>query len=715
MVDPSSASDSNNYADTNNALSRSATLALAGAEDEDEPPSPRPAPTQSTEVTSGHGGHVILIPANAIVHSPVNGVHQQHETDEKGRYEYDDKPNLENHESNVSAINASERGVDENTRGHRHRRGLSLAYLRRIVPTKKSPEDLEGATVADGETEVHFVTHPPRRRRPNAKADRFRALFTPVHPIGPSPTYAKSLLNTLKYSPLNIFLPFIPISWALHYLHLSPTLIFIFSALGIIPLAALLSFGTEQIALRTSHSVGGLLNATLGNVIEMIIAGIALQRFLGMAFVVGGYRFQQQEFQPMVAQLNLSLMTVAVISLIVPAAFHEYMGDRLPQGTELGSLLRLSRGSAFVLIFIYCAYLFFQFYSHNHLFLDTIPSTPTSIRSTLGRSSMRTAASTSSLSLPLPSTTPAGVAPVALHVEQPALNKPMAVLLCVVVTVLAYLTSEKLIDSLHGVTAAHASLSQEWLTLIIIPIISNAAEHTTAVVVASKGNFNLAMSVAVGSCIQIALFVIPVLVCVAWGMGKPLTLLFDEVETVVLFFAVLMVKFSVEDGKSHWMSGVVLISVRYLVDLGINGIISLNEFPYKYSEKGLLNAFGIDYLHLPIRDYSTPTLNDMDDAYDFFLKHRSTLVHCGYGHGRTGTMITTLQLCCTDGRYPREYDWERNHVETPGQRQFLKSVVYDVGRWPKSKAVDYSDRYWKRGEDGKDEGRKGRRNDRMKK
>ena len=109
-------------------------------------------------------------------------------------------------------------------------------------------------------------------------------------------------------------------------------------------------------------------------------------------------------------------------------------------------------------------------------------------------------------------------------------------LLLVAVTGVAYITAEHLIDSLEGLVAAHPNVSKQWITLIIIPIISNAAEHSTAVIVASKGKFDLAMSVAVGSCIQIALFVIPVLILVAWGMGKPLTLLFDPLETIVRFF-----------------------------------------------------------------------------------------------------------------------------------------------------------------------------------
>ena len=109
------------------------------------------------------------------------------------------------------------------------------------------------------------------------RGSRLRTLFRPAHPIGPVPGYRSSLKATLLYTPLNICLLFIPVSWALHYTHQIHTLVFVFSALAILPLAALLGLGTEQIALRTSQAVGGLLNATLGNVVEMIIAGIALK------------------------------------------------------------------------------------------------------------------------------------------------------------------------------------------------------------------------------------------------------------------------------------------------------------------------------------------------------------------------------------------------------------------------------------------------------
>ncbi|KAF8880651.1 Sodium/calcium exchanger protein-domain-containing protein [Infundibulicybe gibba] len=483
---------------SNHALSQPA-LASVVAEDDDEPPSSSRLQSRPPQIENEPSAHPQL------AHADIK----------------DGIPNLDGVYSNTV--------VSMDTKGDSN--ASAFMTQRRTVP------------VGNEKTDVSARPMPVRRPTALSTTARFRALFTPVRPLGPPPTYSASFMAALRYTPLNICLAFIPVSWALHYTNQSPTLIFIFASLGIIPLAALLGLGTEQIALRTSQSVGGLLNATLGNIVEMIIAGIALKHcelelvqssllggllsnlllVLGMAFIVGGFRFHQQEFQPMVAQLNSSLMIVSVISLIVPVAF-----------------------------------LFFQFYSHNHLFLDTLQTgaiSPTSTRSSFVRASMET--------LPMP----VAASTTSEDPETLKLNTPFALALLAATTAFAYVTAEHLVSSLEGLVADHPNISKEWITLIVIPIISNAAEHTTAVVVASKGKFDLAMSVAVGSCIQISLFVIPVLVLVAWGMDKPLTLLFDPLETIVLFFSVLLVKFSVEDGKSHWMSGLVLIAVYILIAL----------------------------------------------------------------------------------------------------------------------------------------------------
>ncbi|TEB27931.1 calcium/proton exchanger [Coprinellus micaceus] len=379
----------------------------------------------------------------------------------------------------------------------------------------------------------------------------------------PAPRTFQSFLALVRFNWLNLLLLFIPVSWALHYTHQSSTLIFVFSALAIIPLAALLGFGTEQIALRTSQSCE--LELVQSSLLGGLLSNLLL--VLGCAFIVGGFNFPQQEFQPMVAQLNSSLLIVSVISLIIPVAFHLYLENKLPVGSEVAILLQLSRGSAIILMLIYFAYLFFQFYSHNHLFLDTVqanPSTRSSRSSRSSKSSSLSRQSTMSATLRQRNGSSTSIASSMTTTsassfghEKLKMNLPVSLGLLVA----------NLVDSLEGMVHDHPNISKEWITLIIIPIISNAAEHATAVVVARKGKFDLAMSVAVGSCIQIALFVIPLLVLVAWGMGKPLMLLFDPLETIILFFSVLVVKFSIEDGRSHWMSGIALIAVYVMIAL----------------------------------------------------------------------------------------------------------------------------------------------------
>lgn len=432
------------------------------------------------------------------------------------------------------------------------------------------------------------------------KNSKIRTLFTNPNDIGPRPTYKESFMTALTYSWLNLLLLFIPVSWGLAFSDQSSTLVFVFSCLAIVPLAALLGLGTEQIALTTSQSVGGLLNATLGNVVELIIGAVALSKceldlvqssllggqlsnlllVLGTAFLVGGTRFTQNEFQPMVAQLNSSLLIVSVISFFIPVAFHTYIESRLPLGAELPFLLRVSHGSAVVQLTIYFAYLFFQFYSHNYLFVDMEVQTSRSMKTADIAVTSPSIHPTPSMTSRLhsPARDPIFGSRVSLasaidvrpnspnsdDIERLRLNLPCAFILLGTVTALVYFTAENLVSSLEGLLEDHPNVSKKWISLIVIPIIGNAAEYATAVLVARKGKFNLSMSVAVGSCIQIAFFVIPLLVIVAWGLGKPLTLLFDPLETFALFFAVLVVKFSVEDGRSHWLNGLAFISVYAL-------------------------------------------------------------------------------------------------------------------------------------------------------
>jgi len=150
--------------------------------------------------------------------------------------------------------------------------------------------------------------------------------------------------------------------------------------------------------------------------------------------------------------------------------------------------------------------------------------------------------------------------------EEPQMSVWMTLGLLVVVTVLVAVTAEFLVDSINGLVST-GKISLEFVGIILLPIVGNAAEHVTAVTVSVKDKLNLSLSVAVGSSIQIALFVIPFIVTLGWIMGKPMTLLFDPYESVVLFFSVLIVNYVVQDGKSNWLEGFILMLLYVILGL----------------------------------------------------------------------------------------------------------------------------------------------------
>ncbi|KAK0548368.1 hypothetical protein OC846_004498 [Tilletia horrida] len=369
----------------------------------------------------------------------------------------------------------------------------------------------------------------------------FADLLTPERKVGKAPSYGQSLVAIMKYSWINVLLVFIPVSWALHFAIDNDIVIFVTSFLAIMPLAALLAFGTEEIAMRVGQTLGGLINATLGNAVELIVAIISLFQceitivqtslvgsvlsnillVLGCCFFAGGLKYREQEFKMTAAQLNSSLLLIAVIAVLIPAGFHTALG-RLDDNVERSDILKMSRGTAVLLLLIYGAYLFFSLSSHKEFFDDAEEEE-----------------------------------------EEPSLNFPMAVILLITATVLVGVTSEWLVSAINGV--AERGVSKTWIGLILLPIVSNAAEHVTAVTVAVKDKLDLSMGVAVGSSIQIALFVFPLLVVIAWIANKPLSLLLDPFVAVVLFLSVLVVNSALSDGRSNYMEGLTLIMIYLII------------------------------------------------------------------------------------------------------------------------------------------------------
>lgn len=334
-----------------------------------------------------------------------------------------------------------------------------------------------------------------------------------------------------------VLLVFIPVSIAAHFLEWGETIVFITAALGIVPLASYMGTATEEIAVVTGPNIGGLLNATFGNATELILAFIALRAGLvgvvkatitgsivsnlllvmGFSMLLGGLKFKEQKFQPTVARLNASSMNLAVIALLIPTAV-EYTSS----GVEESTLQNLSVAVAVILILVYVLTLLFSMKTHAYL-------------CDVGEADMEDGE------------------------EEGEVNLTFWIFILLAVTLAVAVESELLVDSLE-VATSDLGLSALFTGVILLPIIGNAAEHATAVTVAMKDKMDLSVSVAVGSSMQIALFVAPVLVIAGWFIGQPMDLNFNPFELVAVMVAVLIANSISSDGESNWLEGSLLIA-----------------------------------------------------------------------------------------------------------------------------------------------------------
>ncbi len=348
------------------------------------------------------------------------------------------------------------------------------------------------------------------------------------------------MLNTQNF--LSLLLVFVPVSIAAHFLHWSEVVIFITAGLAILPLAAWMGTATEEIAVVVGPSLGGLLNATFGNATELIIALVALKSGLvsvvkatitgsiignlllvmGLSMLLGGLRHKEQEFQPIVARVNASSMNLAVIAILLPTAV-----DYTSTGITETTIQTLSVAVAIVLIIVYVLSLIFSMKTHSYLF-------------DLGVADLEAQEQNS---------------------EKPNLFLWVGVLL--IITLLVAVESEFLVDSLEAATS-ELGLTALFTGVILLPIVGNAAEHATAVTVAMKNKMDLSVSVALGSSLQIALFVAPVLVIAGYFFGQPMDLDFNPFELVAVAVAVLIANSISSDGKSNWLEGALLLAA-YLV------------------------------------------------------------------------------------------------------------------------------------------------------
>ena len=323
---------------------------------------------------------------------------------------------------------------------------------------------------------------------------------------------------------------------------------FIFSMIAIMPLALLMGHATEEIALRTSESLGGLLNATFGNAVEIIIASLAIYTaatnldqadtmitvvqaslvgsilgnlllVLGLSLLWGGLNHPKQEFNQKAQSMSGSLLLIAVLAMMIPAAVN--IG-----GGGFDSIVQLSRYAAIVLLVVYGLALFFQLKTHAHIFASDD----------------------------------------AAHHEEPKMTNKDAWTLLILATILVGWMAEILVHSIDS-AASDLSMPTLFIGVILLPFFGNAAEHFTAVIVAGKDKMDLSLAIAIGSSVQIAVFVAPLMVVLAWVLGVDLSLEFGPLETAATFLSVLVANSILRDGTTNWLEGAMLLSCYTILGL----------------------------------------------------------------------------------------------------------------------------------------------------
>ncbi|CAO0793754.1 unnamed protein product [Mucor circinelloides] len=399
------------------------------------------------------------------------------------------------------------------------------------------------------------------------------------------PTIRHGLMSIVRSSWLNVLLIFIPLGWASHFVW-NPTTTFILNFIAIIPLAKLLGFATEDIALRTGEVIGGLLNATFGNSIEMIISIISLTQnlvivvqasmlgsilsniliVLGMSFFCGGLRFKEQKFNITAAQTSASLLFISVVSLLLPAAFYGSTVNAETAAKERSDILNISRATSIILLVIYFAYLVFQLKTHRTLFLQ-VPVEAFKIERQVSRIKLFNNNNANAVD----EERIASEAPLERQEEKeeeeeesPSMPWWLAILLLLAITALVAVCAEFLVSAIEQVVEQW-HISETFVGLILLPIVGNAAEHVTAVTVAYKNKMDLALGVAVGSSMQVALLVTPIMVIIGWGINVDMSLFFNVYETAVLFASVILVNYLIVDGKSNWLEGFMLCALYILI------------------------------------------------------------------------------------------------------------------------------------------------------
>ncbi|WP_455487128.1 calcium/proton exchanger, partial [Clostridium sp.] len=321
---------------------------------------------------------------------------------------------------------------------------------------------------------------------------------------------------------LKFMLLFVPISFIGKFLNFSPTIMFILAALSIIPLAGIMGEGTEEISSYTGPKIGGFLNATFGNATELIISFFALKSglfevvkssiagsiignillVLGASMFIGGLKHKTQNFNINVVETTSSMLLFSLIGLCVPAFFTHTINPNLLNTRYEG----LSLVVAIVMFILYILSLIFSFFTHKDLYATTTEEEG--------------------------------------HESKWSLKKSIAIL--IIATVIIAIESEFLVGGIEDITSK-LGLSEFFVGIILIPIIGNAAEHSTAITMALKNKMDVAIEIALGSSLQIILFVAPVLIFLSL-LFTPMSIIFNPFELVSLIASVIIANKVASDG-----------------------------------------------------------------------------------------------------------------------------------------------------------------------
>ncbi|MGH8551105.1 MAG: calcium/proton exchanger [Methylococcales bacterium] len=357
----------------------------------------------------------------------------------------------------------------------------------------------------------------------------------------------RKLLRSLDNTLLLWMLLFVPLCFLGRWLGYEPLLVFFLAGLAIVPLAAMIANATENIAGTVGPALGGLLNATFGNATEMVISIVALSEglvdvvkasisgtiianlllALGVGMLLGGLRQSEQEFKSQVARINASSLILALVVLLTPAAIH-YTSP----GLEVVKIDHFSLVAAILLLGFYLLSLVFSMKTHRQLY-----------------------------ELSLNDTNATAAAELVAAGSKGPFGSQIGKLL--VATIVLVFVSEVLVASLEAAIGS-LGLTPLFTGVILIPLFGGVVEYITVITFARKNNMDLAVSVAMGSSLQIALFVAPVLVLAGRLMGQPMNLEFQPFELLAITIAVVITNSISTDGRSNWLEGVLLM-VTYAV------------------------------------------------------------------------------------------------------------------------------------------------------